>query len=509
MPREILPRSAAGDRNPWLIGVIVSIATFMEVLDTTIVNVALRNIAGSLAVSYDESTWILTSYLISNAIILPVSGWLATVLGRKRFYMGCVGVFTLASVACAASTSLTWMVIARLVQGAGGGGLGPTEQAMFADTFPVRLRPQAFALYGLTVVSAPAIGPVLGGWITDNLSWHWVFLINLPVGLLSLTLVHSFVVEPKALQDDRKKALHGGLSIDYIGFALVALGFGTLQVVLDRFNIDDGFGSSFIVELTLLSGAALLVLIIWELISPKPVIDLRLFARSRGFSISCALMFLVGFVLISSTQLLPQLTQELLDYSAYQAGLTLGLGGAATFLMMPLAGVITGRFVQPKWLVAGAMLGSGWAMWRWSGLDLDVSFWNISDARVLQVIWLPFLFIPLSAVSYAGVPVDQNNQASALINLMRNLGGSFGVSFVQTLLEWRTQFHHARLATNVTPYNGYSFGHSLSAIAQAVQAQAQIMSFLDIFWLLGIVAICLAPLALFLPAMPKGAAPGH
>ena len=177
--------------------------------------------------------------------------------------------------------------------------------------------------------------------------------------------------------------------------------------------------------------------------------------------------------------------------------------------MMPLAGVITGRFVQPKWLVAGAMLGSGWAMWRWSGLDLDVSFWNISDARVLQVIWLPFLFIPLSAVSYAGVPVDQNNQASALINLMRNLGGSFGVSFVQTLLEWRTQFHHARLATNVTPYNGYSFGHSLSAIAQAVQAQAQIMSFLDIFWLLGIVAICLAPLALFLPAMPKGAAPGH
>ncbi len=509
MANEALPRSAAGNRNPWVIGVIVSIATFMEVLDTTIVNVALRNIAGSLAVSYDESTWILTSYLISNAIVLPVSGWLATVLGRKRFYMGCVAVFTAASVACAASTSLTWMVIGRLAQGVGGGGLGPTEQAMFADTFPVRLRPQAFALYGLTVVSAPAIGPVLGGWITDNFSWHWVFLINLPVGLLSLFLVHSFVVEPKALQDDRRKALRGGLTIDYIGFALVALGFGTLQVVLDRFSIEDGFGSSFIVGLSIVSGAALLTLVIWELVSPRPVIDLRLFARSRGFSIACALMFLVGFVLISSTQLLPQLTQELLNYDAYQAGLTLGLGGAATFFVMPVAGFVTGRLVQPKWLIAGAMLGSGWAMWRWSGLDLDVSFWNISDARVLQVIWLPFLFIPLSAVSYAGVPPDQNNQASALINLMRNLGGSFGVSFVQTLLAWRTQFHHARLATDVTPYNGYSFGHSLTAIAQAVQTQAQVMSFLDIFWLLGIVALCLAPLALFLPNMPKGAAPGH
>ncbi len=230
MAREHLPRSAAGERNPWLIGVIISIATFMEVLDTTIVNVALRNIAGSLAVSYDESTWILTSYLISNAVVLPISGWLATMLGRKRFYMSCVALFTAASVACAASTSLTWMVLARLAQGIGGGGLGPTEQAMFADSFPVRQRAQAFALYGLTIVSAPALGPLLGGWITDNLSWHWVFLINLPIGLLSLFLVHSFVVEPKALDDDRRKMLRGGLRIDYIGFALVVLSFGTLQV---------------------------------------------------------------------------------------------------------------------------------------------------------------------------------------------------------------------------------------------------------------------------------------
>ena len=509
MADESLPRSAAGGRNPWLIGVIISIATFMEVLDTTIVNVALRHIAGSLAVSYDESTWILTSYLISNAVVLPVSGWLATVLGRKRFYMGCVATFTLASVGCAAATSLTWMVIARLAQGMGGGGLGPTEQAMFADTFPARQRPQAFALYGLTVVSAPAVGPVLGGWITDNLSWHWVFLINLPVGLLSLFLVHSFVVEPDALEKERRQALRGGLRIDYVGFALVALGFGALQIVLDRFNIDDGFGSSFILVLSLVSGTALATLLVWELVTAHPIIDLRLFARSRGFAISCALMFLVGFLLISTTQLLPQLSQEMLGYSAYQAGLTLGLGGVATIFVMPLAGVVTGRLVQPKWLIAGALIGSGWAIRQWSHLDLDISFWNISDSRMRQVVWLPFLFIPLTAVSYVGVPPNENNQASALINLMRNLGGSFGVSVVQTLLSWRTQFHHARLAESITPYDGYGFGHALGSIAQAVQTQAQVMSFLDIFWLLGLITLLIWPLALFLPRTPKGAAPAH
>ncbi|HET6183575.1 MAG TPA: DHA2 family efflux MFS transporter permease subunit [Acetobacteraceae bacterium] len=506
---EPLPRSAAGRRNPWLIGVVISIATFMEVLDTTIVNVALRHIAGSLAISYDESTWILTSYLISNAIVLPISGWLATVLGRKRFYMSCVAVFTAASASCALSTSLTWMVISRLVQGAGGGGLGPTEQAMFADTFPIRQRAQAFALYGLTVVSAPAAGPVLGGWITDAASWHWVFLINLPVGLLSLVLVNRLVVEPKALQEDRHKARRGGLRIDYVGFALVALGFGTLQVVLDRFDVDDGFGSSTIVALALVSGIALVTLVVWELVVERPVIDLRLFGRSRGFTIACLLMFLVGFILISTTQLLPQMTQELLDYSAYQAGMTLGLGGVATIVVMPISGLVTGRFIQPKWLIAAALIGSGWAMFRWSGLDLNISFWQVSDARIVQVVFLPFLFIPLSAVAYVGVPPNANNQASAMINLMRNLGGSFGVSFVQTLLSYRTQFHHERLAASITPYNGYSFGHALGAIANAVQTQAQIMSFLDIFWLLGLAAICVFPLALLLPRMPKGAAPTH
>ena len=506
---EALPRSAAGDRSPWLIAVVVSIATFMEVLDTTIANVALRHIAGSLAISLDESTWILTSYLISNAVVLPISGWLATVLGRKRFYMSCVAVFTAASFACATATSLTWMVTARLFQGAGGGGLAPTEQAIFADTFPVRLRAQAFALYGLTVVCAPVIGPVLGGWLTDNLSWRWVFLINIPMGLLSLTLVHWLVTEPPALQEDRRRKLHGGLKIDYIGFALVVLGFGTLQVVLDRFDIDDGFGSSLITELALVSGVSLVALVIREVLIEHPIVDFRLLARSRAFAIACILMLMVGFLLISTTQLLPQLTQTLLGYDAYQSGLTLGLAGVVTFFAMPVAGIVTGRLIQPKWLILIAFAGTGWALIRASSLDLDISFWTVSQIRVYQAVWLPFMFIPISAVAYVGVPADRNNEVSALLNLMRNLGGSAGVSFVNTLLDWRTQFHHERLGEAVTPYNGYGFGHSLTQIAQAVQNQASMLSYLDIFWLLGVIALCIWPVACFLPRMPKGAVAAH
>jgi MFS transporter, DHA2 family, multidrug resistance protein len=506
--RVPLPRSAAGNRNPWLIAVVVSIATFMEVLDTTIANVALRHIAGSLAADQDESTWILTSYLVSNAIVLPVSGWLANVLGRKRFYMGCVALFTAASLMCAMSTSLAMILVARVIQGIGGGGMAPAEQSMFADTFPPEKRAQAFALYGLTVVSAPAIGPVLGGWLTDNLSWHWVFLINLPVGMLSLFLVQWLVVEPKILEDERKARLAKGLNIDVIGLALVVIGFGALQIFLDRYEQDDGFGSNFILSLATVAGTCLVTLIIWELIHPHPVMNIRLLGY-RGFSISCGLMFLVGFLLISTTQLLPQMTQSLMGYDATTAGMTLGVGGIATLVLMPTAGIITGRLVQPKWLLLMAVLGMAASLIYANRLDLDVSFWTISLTRITQVIWLPFLFIPLSAVSYIGMPPNMNNEASALFNLMRNLGGSVGVSFVTSLLVERTQFHHARLAEHITAYNGYGWGVPLAPVDTMVQAQAAVMSYLDIFWLLGIVALVVSPVVLLLPRVPKGAPIGH
>jgi len=504
-----LPRSAAGPNSPWLLAVVVSIATFMEVLDTTIANVALRHIAGSLAAGQDESTYIVTSYLVSNAIILPISGWLSNVLGRKRFYMGCVALFTVASIACAFATSLWMMLLFRVLQGIGGGGLAPTEQSIFADSFTPKQRALAFSLYGFTVVTAPAVGPVLGGWLTDSYSWHWVFLINLPFGVLSLVLTWLFVYDSDLVKAERRRLLDRGLKIDYLGFALVALGFGTLQIVLDRFEREDGFSSPFVLTLSLISGVSLIVLVIWELLHDQPVMNLRLF-KIPAFAISNVVMFLFGFIIISTTQLLPQMTQELMGYDATTAGLTLGLGGIVSLFVMPAAGLVTGRLIQPKWLIFSALLGTAGALNYASSLDIQVSFWNVSLSRMLQVLWLPLIFIPLSAVQFVGVPPDKNSDASAIINLMRNLGGSFGVSIATTQLQWRGQFHHARLAEHVTPYNGYGFGVPLGPIAQAVQRQSTMLSYIDVFTILAMIALVAAPLVLFLPNLPKGApAGGH
>ncbi len=504
-----LPRSAAGPNSPWLLAVIVSIATFMEVLDTTIANVALRHIAGSLAASQDESTYIITSYLVSNAIILPISGWLSNVVGRKRFYMLCVALFTISSVLCAFATSLPMMLLFRVLQGLGGGGLAPTEQSIFADSFTPKQRAIAFSLYGFTIVTAPAIGPVLGGYLTDAYSWEWVFLINLPVGLLSLTLTWLFVYDSPLVIKERAALLARGLKIDYVGFLLVALGFGCLQVVLDRFEREDGFSSPMILGMTIVCVVSLLTLIVWELAHPQPVMNLRLL-KNRGFAVSCTIMFMFGFIIVSTTQLLPQLTQELLHYDATTAGKTLGLGGLLTLLVMPAAGLITGRLIQPKWLVFSAMLGIAGALHYAASLSLQASFADISTSRVIQVLWMPFIFIPLSAVQFTGVPPGQNPDASAIINLMRNLGGSWGVSVATTELQWRGQFHHARLAEHITPYDGFGLQSSLGAIARTVQQQATIMSYLDVFTILSIVSLAVAPLALLLPKMQKGAAAsGH
>ena len=506
-PNPDLPRSAAGPNSPWLLAIVVSIATFMEVLDTTIANVALRHIAGTLAASQDESTYILTSYLVSNAIVLPISGWLSNVIGRKRFYMICVAIFTLSSVACAFAPNLGLMLFFRVLQGIGGGGLAPTEQSIFADSFTPKQRALAFAMYGFTVVTAPAIGPVLGGWLTDNYSWEWVFLINLPVGLLSLGLTWWFVYDSPQVKADRKRLLAKGLKIDYLGFVLIVLGFGLLQIVLDRFERDDGFSSPFIVSLAIVCAAALVALVVWELVHDQPVMNLRLL-RNRAFAISNIVMFSFGFIIISTTQLLPQLTQELIGYDATTAGLTLGMGGLATIFIMPLAGIITGK-IQPRYLVFMALVGTGFACLHTSGLNLDITFLDVSLSRMFQVVWLPFIFIPLSAVQFIGVPPDKNPDASAIINLMRNLGGGWGVSVATTELQWREQFHHARLAEHVTPYNGYGWGVDLHAIGREVVRQAAILSYLDVFGFLAVVAFVLAPLALFLPRAEKGAAAGH
>ncbi len=509
MEREELPYSAAGPNSPWLIAVAVSIATFMEVLDTTIANVALRHIAGSLAASQDQSTYILTSYLVSNAIIVPISGWLSTMIGRKRFYMSCVAIFTASSVMCATSTSLWQIIVWRILQGIGGGGLAPVEQSIFADSFPLRLRPQAFALYGLTIVMAPVVGPVLGGWLTDAFSWHWVFLINLPFGCLSLLLVWLLVYDSPALQRDRAAMLKRGLNIDYFGFALVVLGFGALQILLDRFEREDGFGSPLINGCAIVSGVSLVILVAWELYHPQPVMNVRLF-RYRSFAVSCVLMFAVGFTLITATQLLPQMAQSLMGYDATTAGLTLGMAGVVTIVLMPLSGVLTGRVFQPRVLVCAAFAGTAYAMWYASRLDLTASFSNLSTSRVLQAMWLPFLFIPISSASLVQVPPARSGDAAAILNLMRNLGGSIGVSFITNLLAWRTQFHQSRLVEHITPYNGFGHGTNVPALMQRVTAQASMMTYDDLFIILGVAAAAVVPLALLLPKLPKGAvAAGH
>ncbi|MDD2877090.1 MAG: DHA2 family efflux MFS transporter permease subunit [Acidiphilium sp.] len=504
-----LPRSAAGIYNPWLIVAMIALAPFMEVLDTTIANVALTHIAGSLAVSPEESTWVLTSYLVSNSVILPITGWLQTVFGRKRLFLVCIGLFTASSALCAFSTSLTMLIIARVIQGLGGGGLQPITQSMYADSFPVEKRAQVFAVFGVVIVVAPATGPILGGWLTDHLSWHWVFLINLPIGLIAFTLIAIFVDEPILLVRERAAKLAAGLRFDWFGLILVAAGFGALQIFLDKFSLDDGFGSSFICTLFVVWTVSLVSLVtlgVWEWGHPEPVVNVRLF-KHLNFSISCLIMFMIGFILLSTTQLLPQLTQTLLGYSSETSGFALALGGLATIGLMPVAGIATGRYVSAKLLLIGGLVETGMALILQSHLAPDASFYTISMDRVLQVIALPFLFVPISALSYVGLPPARNADASAIINQVRNIGGSIGISFVTTMLAWRTQFHHARLADAITPYVSLH-GQTLPQIAAAVQDEAAFMSYLDVFHILGLMALLVWPVILLLGTPARHPAKG-
>ena len=354
-------RSSAGDRSPWLIAIVVSIATFMVVLDTAIANVALRYIAGSLAVSVDESTWIVTTYLIANAVVLPVSGWLSNVIGRKRFYMLCVALFTIASLLCGLATSLTALIIFRVLQGLGGGGMPTSEQAMLADTFSPRQRPQAFAIYGIAVIVAPTVGPTIGGWITDNYSWHWIFFINVPFGILSLFLVHWLVDEPEVLERERRERWAGGLKVDWVGIILIALIFGFLELVLDRGQIDDWFHSTFIITCAVISGCSFIFFISWELTCENPVVDLRLLFQGQ-FGMAFIAMLTVGAVLFGSNQITPQLMQTNFPYTAMLSGLAMMPGGLAMLLMMPLAGQIIPR-MQPKYWLAIGFTIVALAMW--------------------------------------------------------------------------------------------------------------------------------------------------
>jgi DHA2 family multidrug resistance protein len=515
-------RSAAGEHNPWLIAVVVSIATFMLVLDTSIANVALRHIAGSLAAGVDESTWVITTYLVANAVILPVSGWLSSVVGRKRFYMLCVAVFTASSLLCGLATSLGMLIFFRILQGLGGGGMAPSEQAILADTFPPEKRAHAFALYGVAVIVAPTVGPTLGGWITDNFSWHWIFFINVPIGILSLALVQWLLVEPPALELERRELLRGGLKIDYVGFALVTMWLGCLEIVLDKGQREDWFNSSFIIAFAAVSAASAFLFVPWELTRKNPIVEVRLLFQ-RQFGVSFVVMAAVGAVLFGSTQLLPQLLQTSFGYTATLSGLALMPGGLAMLLLMPIAGLVAGR-IQPKYLIAGGMALIALSMWHMTSLVPDADFGFFAWARVYQMIGLPFLFIPITTASYADLRPEQTNQASALINVARNLGGSIGVSLANAELIRRSQFHEARLTEHITPSSPFYHDavgrlagelatqgtsvadaqhQAVGVIERMVEQQAAMLAYIDVFWSYAVFAVGMVALAFLLRRLER------
>src|SRR5271154_6356908 len=390
--------------NPWLIGVVVAMAAFMEVLDTSIANVALPYMAGGLGSSNDESTWVLTSYLVSNAIVLPISGWLASLFGRKRFFIFCIFIFTVASVLCGSATSLNMLLLFRVIQGAGGGGLQPMAQAILADTFPPQKRGLAFALYGITAIMAPTIGPTLGGWITDNYSWRWIFFINLPVGILASFLVMRLVEDPPYL----RRMARAGVGIDYIGISLLALGVGALQVVLDKGQEDDWFGSRMITNLIIVSAVCLVALVIWEWRHKTPIIEVRLF-KNFNFATANVMMFLFGILLFGSLVMMPQFLQTVLGYTAENAGLVLSGGGFVVLLEMPIVGRLTGIY-PAKYIIAAGWLALAVGMYVSTvRIDTLISFRSAAVLRVMQSFGLGLLFVPITLAGYIGMPAEKSN----------------------------------------------------------------------------------------------------
>ena len=488
--------------NPWLIAVVVALAAFMEILDTSIANVALPYIAGTVAASYDESTWVLTSYLVSNAIVLPISGWLAVTFGRKRFFTICLMTFTVSSLLCGVAPSLPALLLFRVMQGAGGGGLQPMAQAILADSFPPQQRGLAFALYGVTAVIAPTVGPTLGGWITFNYSWRWIFFINLPVGLLTLALVLRLVEDPPYL--GRLKA--AGVRLDYVGLALLTLGIGALQVMLDRGQEDDWFASPVILILAVVAAACLVTLVVWEWLQKTPMIEVRLF-KNFNYASANLMMFILGIMLFSSLVLIPQFLQTLLGYTAESAGLVLSGGAAVLLFQLPIVGQLTTR-IQVRYIIAFGWLCLAAAMYYSTmRIDLLISFKSATWLRVAQVTGLGFLFVPITLAAYVGLPAEKGNAAAGMINFMRNIGSSVGTSLVTTVVARRSQFHQTMLVGHANP-GSQTFQHALDGLTsrltgfgvslhdartyayariyRQLEAQAATLAYIDVFWMLAI-----------------------
>ena len=510
----VQPRRDPG--SPMWLAVAVSIATFMELLDTSIANVSLPHIAGSLGASQDEATWVLTSYLVANGVILPLSGWLSTLIGRKRFYMACVAIFTVSSVLCGLAPTLPMLILFRVLQGLGGGGLAPSEQAILTDAFPPHKRAQVFSIYGLAVVFAPTIGPTLGGWITDNYDWRWIFFINLPVGIVSLLLSARLVHDPPSLVAQRWKLLQN-LHIDYVGIGLLAVGLSALQIVLDKGQEDDWFGSTLITACIAIAAVCLASAVIYELRHKEPVLDLRLLAN-RNFGLSSLLVFGLGFVLFASTVLVPQYLQELLGYSATDAGLVISPGGATVAILT----IFSARLL--KRISARALIITGWliavaANWTMAHtFDFEMTYAWAAWMRVFQAFGFGLMFVPISTAAYSFLTRDRVNQASAIYNLARNLGGSIGISVMTTVIARRGQFHQNILGSQIASSDGNlqhwlsslttsfrdrglgaaSEQHARALLSTLLTQQSRLLAYLDAFMVIAVFAAIVLPFAFFL-----------
>jgi DHA2 family multidrug resistance protein len=503
--------------NKWLITIAVMAGTFMEIVDTTVVNVALPHVAGSLASSVDETTWILTAYLVSNAIILPITGWLSALFGRKRFLLLCIALFTVSSMLCGMATSLGGLIFFRILQGIGGGALQPISQAILLETFPVQERGMAMAIWGIGVIIAPIIGPVMGGWVTDNLTWRWAFYINLPIGLFSLLLTWMFIFDPPYIRAQRAGR------IDYWGLGLLAVGLGALQVVLDKGEREDWFSSDFITRLAIVSALALILLIYRELKIKEPVVDLHLF-KERNYASGTTIMFFFGFVLYGSIMLLPLFLQTLMGYDATTSGWALAYGGIGSLLIMPVVGRLT-TMLDSRILVFVGLLINAYAVYLMSQYNVQIDYVTAWWPRFIQGFGLGMTFVSLTTLTMSRISQEKMGNATGIFNLMRNLGGSFGIATATTLLARRGQFHQGRLVEHLTPlsqgFNDWqqrmselfpSLGpnwqwwqapQAMGSLYQELQKQAQMLAFCDDYWFFTIVFLLLLPLVFLMRRTPR------
>lgn len=506
----------APEVSPWIVAGVVTLATFMELLDTSIANVALPHIGGNLSATQEEAAWVLTSYLVANAIVIPVSGWLSSVLGRKRFFMGCVAIFTVASAMCGAADSLGMLVFCRVLQGAGGGGLQPSVQAVLVDLFPGRKRGMAMALYTVAMLVAPVLGPTLGGWITDNYSWRWIFYINVPVGIVCLMLCGPLLHDPAHLVAERLARKGQKLRVDFIGLSLLSLGLACLEVLLDKGQQEDWFSSRLIVTLAIVGGAAMVLAVIWELDHPRPIVNLRLLGE-RNFMVCCLIAMGIYACIYACNLLLPELMQTQMNYSPTMAGLILSPAGLFTIALVPIVGLMLTRGVDPRLLIGlGLAIAGGATLWM-AGLNLEASPWSILWPRVVQSCGAGLMFVPLSTIAFQYLPRRETNQAAALFALVRNEGSSLGVALVSTLLARGTQTHQAMLVGHVSRYNPiavaklHAITHALGPgdptathaaaihmVYNGVIRQASMLAYLDQFQRFGWLVLLAVPLVLLL-----------